>query len=45
METPSIESSKTELVVVKGFDGEDIEITFEQLETRIVPQSSAGFLD
>ncbi len=37
--------SETELVVVKGFEGEDIEITIEQLETKILPQSTAGFLD
>ena len=36
---------KTELVVVKGFENEDIEVTVEQLETRIVPESTAGFLD
>ena len=36
---------KTEPVVVKGFESEDIEVTIEQLETRIVPESTAGFLD
>jgi hypothetical protein len=45
MNTPCIEESKAELVVFKGFEGEDIEVSFEQLEPRIVPQSTAGFLD
>jgi hypothetical protein len=45
MSTPYVEPSKTELVVIKGFEGEEIEVTVEQLENRIVPQSSAGFLD
>ena len=40
-----IEPSKTELVVIKGFESEDIEVTVEQLEMRIVPESTAGFLD
>jgi hypothetical protein len=43
--TQSVERSETELVVVKGFEGEDIEVTIEQLETKILPQSTAGFLD
>jgi hypothetical protein len=45
MKTQSVERSVTELVVVKGFEGEDIEVTIEQLETKILPQSTAGFLD
>ena len=48
MSTPCMEQSKSELVVIKGFEGEDIEVTevtVEQLETRILPQSTAGFLD
>jgi len=45
MKTQSVELSETELAVIKGFEGEDIEVTFEQLETRILPQSTAGFLD
>jgi hypothetical protein len=45
MEKPYVESSKTDLVVIKGFEGEAIEVSIEQLETRILPQSSAGFLD
>ena len=36
---------ETELVVIKGFEGEVIEVTVEQLETKILPQSTAGFLD
>ena len=45
MNTPCMEQTKTELVVFKGFEGEDVEVTFEQLEPRIVPQSTAGFLE
>jgi hypothetical protein len=46
MKTTSVELSKTEPVLVRGFNGEDIEVTVEQLENRIMPdQSSAGFLD
>ena len=45
MNTPCIDQAKPELVVFKGFEGEDIEVNFEQLEPRIVPQSTAGFLD
>jgi hypothetical protein len=45
MKTQSVEPSETELVVIKGFEREDIEVTVEQLETRILPQSTAGFLD
>jgi hypothetical protein len=45
MKTQSVERSETERVVVKGFEGEDIEVTIEQLETKILPQSTAGFLD
>jgi hypothetical protein len=33
------------VVLIEGFDHEEIEITIEQLEDRIVPESSAGFLD
>jgi len=40
-----IDPPKTELVVIKGFESEDIEVTVEQLEMRIVPESTAGFLD
>ena len=45
MNTPCIEQSEAELVVIKGFEGEEIEVSVEQLETRIVPESTAGFLD
>jgi len=45
MSTPFVEASKTELLVIRGFEGEEIEVAVEQLENRIVPQSSAGFLD
>ena len=45
MKTQSVNPLETELVVIKGFEGEDIEVTVEQLETRILPQSTAGFLD
>ena len=45
MNTSSIEQSKPELVVIKGFEGEDIEVSVEQLEVRIMPESLAGFLD
>jgi len=45
MNTSSIEQSKPELVVIKGFEGEDIEVSVEQLETRITPGATAGFLD
>jgi hypothetical protein len=45
MNTPCIEQSESGLVVIKGFDGVDIEVSVEQLETRIVPESTAGFLD
>ena len=45
MNTPCIEPSNAELVVIKGFEGEDIEVTVEQLEVRIIPESLAGFLD
>jgi hypothetical protein len=44
MKTSCAESSTNE-VVIKGFEGEAIEVTVEQLESRIVPQSSAGFLE
>jgi hypothetical protein len=40
-----IEPPKIELVVIKGFESEDIEVSVEQLEMRIVPESTAGFLD
>jgi hypothetical protein len=40
-----IEPSEAELVVIKGFEGEDIEVSIEQLEVRIMPESLAGFLD
>jgi hypothetical protein len=45
MNTPCIEPSKGELVVIKGFEGEDIEVSVEQLEMKIMPESLAGFLD
>lgn len=32
-------------VVINGFEGEIIEISVEQLEPRIVPESTAGFLE
>ena len=45
MSTMSIDLSKAELVVITGFDGEEIDVTVEQLETRNMPESLAGFLD
>jgi hypothetical protein len=45
MSTSSIDLSKAEVVAIKGFEGDDLEISVEQLETKIVPQSTAGFLD
>jgi hypothetical protein len=45
MNTPCIELSKAELVVIKGFEGEDIDVGVEQLEPRITPESTAGFLE
>jgi hypothetical protein len=45
MNTRSIEAPNAETVVIKGFEGEDIEVSIEQLETKIVPESLAGFLD
>ena len=45
MKTRSVETSETELVAIKGFEGEHIEVTIEQLETKILPQSTVGFLD
>jgi hypothetical protein len=45
MNTTCTETKKGEAVVIKGFEGEDIEVSVEQLETRWVPQSTAGFLD
>jgi len=45
MNTPRNQPSKTETVVIKGFESEDIEVTVEQLETRTMPESTAGFLD
>ena len=45
MNTPYIEQSQAELIVIKGFEGEDIEVSIEQLETRLMPESTAGFLE
>jgi len=45
MNTPCIEQSQAELSVIKGFEGEDIEVSVEQLETRLMPESTAGFLE
>ena len=45
MSTSLIAQSPIEQVVIKGFEGEEIEVSVEQLEPRIVPESSAGFLD
>jgi hypothetical protein len=45
MNTPCTEQSKAELFVLKGFEGEDITVSVEELEPRIVPESTAGFLD
>ena len=44
MATSSVELSKTELVVITGFEGEDLDVTIEQLEVRNMPESLAGFL-
>ena len=45
MSTPSIELIQDKVVAIKGFEGEEIEVSVEQLETRTVPESLAGFLD
>ena len=45
MGTPSTKSAKSELVVIQGFEGEDIEVSIEELELKIAPESAAGFLD
>ena len=45
MNRPSLELSELELVVIKGFEGEDVDASVEQLEMRIMPESLAGFLD
>ena len=45
MNTPCAEQSKAELVVIKGFEGENIEVSVELLETRIMSESTAGFLE
>jgi hypothetical protein len=43
--TSSIELLESESVVIKGFENEIIDVGVEQLETRIVPESLAGFLE
>ena len=45
MNTPSTKSSKAELVVIQGFECEDIDVSIEELELKIMPESAAGFLD
>jgi hypothetical protein len=45
VKTPSIDLSQGEVVVIKGFEREDIEVSVDQLETRIMPESLAGFLE
>ena len=45
MTTSSIELSNAELVVITGFEGEDLDVNIEQLEVRNMPESLAGFLD
>jgi hypothetical protein len=45
MNTPYIEQADAEVVVIKGFEGENIELSIEQLETRLMPESTAGFLE
>lgn len=45
MSTSRIGQATAETVVIKGFENEDLEVTVEQLEPRILPESSAGFLD
>jgi hypothetical protein len=40
-----IEQTKNDTVVIKGFENEEITVSVEQLETRLVPESLAGFLD
>jgi hypothetical protein len=45
METPYVEESKAEPIVITGVEGEDLEVTAEQLEMRLMPSSLAGFLD
>jgi hypothetical protein len=45
MNTTSIDLSKGEAAAINEFERESLEINVELLETRIVPQSTAGFLD
>jgi hypothetical protein len=45
MNTPYIGQSTAGLVIIRGFEGEDVEVGVEQLEPRIMPESTAGFLD
>ena len=45
MSTPSIELIQDKVVAIEGFEGEEIEVSVEQPETRTVPESLAGFLD
>ena len=45
MSTPRIGQSIAEPVVIKGFENEEFEVSVEQLEPRILPESSAGFLE
>jgi len=45
MNTPSIELLEKESIAIKGFENEVLEVSVEQLETRIVPESLAGFLE
>jgi hypothetical protein len=45
MDTPSVKSSKAEMIVIQGFECEDIDVSIEELEQKIAPESAAGFLD
>jgi hypothetical protein len=45
MNTPSAKSPNAELVVIQGFEGEDIDVSIEELELKTAPESAAGFLD
>jgi hypothetical protein len=45
MNKPSIELSDIERIVIQGFEREDIDVCVEELELKIAPESSAGFLE
>ena len=45
MSALTIKPPKNDAVVIKGYEDEDIDVSVEQLETRLVPESIAGFLE